>query len=308
MSPTAISGVPTGPAGFLGDMRQSQTATEAIAQNREVSAKASAESPAQQMYINDKYFIVKSLTAEDLEFSVRSGIWATQGHNEEALNKAFKVCVSPSSVVNRLILLQTVENVFLIFSANKSGEYFGYARMASPINDEVAKDLQWKPHTEVMSNDPDLPRSIPTSATEFAPPGRIIDDSARGTIFWEADPQQHDESQEVQVDGEIGDVESKEEDPTGLGDAGDDSRSFGRPFKINWISTTRLHFFRTRGIRNPWNANREIKIARDGTELETSVGRRLIAMFHSGPAQQSPFMPGPSGHGYGVPVYEGGPY
>lgn len=41
--------------------------------------------------VKDKYFIVKSLTVEDLELSVRNGIWATQSHNEQALNKAFQV-------------------------------------------------------------------------------------------------------------------------------------------------------------------------------------------------------------------------
>ena len=39
----------------------------------------------------DKFFILKSLTVEDLDLSVRTGIWATQSHNEEALNNAFKV-------------------------------------------------------------------------------------------------------------------------------------------------------------------------------------------------------------------------
>lgn len=39
----------------------------------------------------DRFFILKSLTVEDLELSVRTGIWATQSHNEEALNHAFKV-------------------------------------------------------------------------------------------------------------------------------------------------------------------------------------------------------------------------
>jgi hypothetical protein len=33
-------------------------------------------------------------------------------------------------------------------------------------------------------------------------------------------------------------------------------------------------------MRNPWNANREVKVARDGTELETALGQRLVAMFH----------------------------
>lgn len=39
----------------------------------------------------DRFFILKSLTVEDLELSVRTGIWATQSHNEESLNNAFKV-------------------------------------------------------------------------------------------------------------------------------------------------------------------------------------------------------------------------
>lgn len=52
----------------------------------------------------DKFFIVKSLTVEDLELSVRNGIWATQSHNEEALNKAYEVC--SDSVLQYLSLTQ----------------------------------------------------------------------------------------------------------------------------------------------------------------------------------------------------------
>jgi len=58
---------------------------------------------------NEKYFVVKSLTVQDLEASVRNGIWTTQSHNESILNRAY----------------EQVDNVYLIFSANKSGEYFG---------------------------------------------------------------------------------------------------------------------------------------------------------------------------------------
>lgn len=39
----------------------------------------------------EKYFVVKSLTLQDLEASVQIGIWATQSHNEAVLNKAFEV-------------------------------------------------------------------------------------------------------------------------------------------------------------------------------------------------------------------------
>jgi hypothetical protein len=54
----------------------------------------------------DKFFIVKSLTVEDLELSVRNGIWATQSHNEEALNKAYEVC---SDLISYFVLLTRLD-------------------------------------------------------------------------------------------------------------------------------------------------------------------------------------------------------
>ena len=175
--------------------------------------------------------------------------------------------------------------------------------MASAITDEVAACLNWTPRADAATADPDLPRSIPTPATEFAPRGRIIDDSARGTIFWEADPDDADRASlidEEVVDGAVVD-DGVTPDPAEM-EAGDDAgaeveaaaaaaagvHSFGKPFQIEWVTTNRLPFYRTRGLRNPWNANREVKIARDGTELETSVGRRLVQMF-----QKPPPGPGP---------------
>lgn len=184
----------------------------------------------------------------------------------------------------------------MIFSANKSGEYFGYARMASPISNEPTSLIGPEVKPEVV-NTPDIPKSIPTPATEWAPKGRIIDDSARGTIFWEADLT---ESEGEEVDGE---VDGKKEEPH-TDDVSAVPQAWGKPFKVEWVSTNRLPFYRTRGLRNPWNANREVKIARDGTELETSVGERLIQMFHrlgpSGPAMPmaGPMMQPPP---FGVP-------
>jgi len=197
--------------------------------------------------VAEKYFIVKSLTAQDLEASVRNCIWATQHHNETILNNAY----------------DQAENVFLIFSANKSGEYFGYARMASTITGEPVNLSSGTPAAEEAPADSaGSPQSIPTPATATAPKGRIIDDSARGTIFWEADHSDDDE-------------ESPEKAASG-----NSGQNWGKQFQIEWLSTNRLPFYRTRGLRNPWNANREVKIARDGTELEPGVGRRLVQMFH----------------------------
>ncbi|KAL8996121.1 MAG: hypothetical protein Q9169_004313 [Polycauliona sp. 2 TL-2023] len=272
-APGPASGTPTGPATLVPAIAASQSAIESIRQNREVSSRAEAMAQAEDTDEgqpstkgSSKFFIMKSLTVEDMELSIRNSIWATQAHNEEALNKAF----------------ESAENVYLVFSANKSGEYFGYARMVSPITEEVAAGLDWAPKPGAVVDDPELPRAIPTHATEWAPKGRIIDDSARGTIFWEADPE--DSELAALVDGEV--EKPEEADPTDVAEDPDEpsahsgAQAFGKPFKIEWLATNRLPFYRTRGLRNPWNANREVKIARDGTELEPSVGKRLLQMFH----------------------------
>lgn len=179
-----------------------------------------------------------------------------------------------------MIHYQSTKNVYLIFSANKSGEYFGYAKMTSPINNDPAAAIEFAPKAHA-TEDPELPKAIPTPATEFAPNGRIIDDSARGTIFWEAE-------REDMVDGEVDGADEAQSDD----ESGSPKKAWGKPFKIEWISTTRLPFYRTRGLRNPWNSNREVKIARDGTELETNVGQRLIDLFHRVPSPVAPLQPG----------------
>ena len=80
-----------------------QTAFEAIQQNREVSSRALEEAAAEStrtgeptVKVTDKYFVLKSLTVEDMELSVRNSIWATQSHNEDALNKAYEVSKRPN--------------------------------------------------------------------------------------------------------------------------------------------------------------------------------------------------------------------
>jgi hypothetical protein len=111
------------------------------------------------------------------------------------------------------------------------------------------------------------PKSILTPATQWAPRGHILDDSAHGTIFWEA------ERGDAGYGFEDSQAPQQEEGSKQLQD-------FGESFEVEWISTTCLSFHRTRGLRNPWNENKEIEIARDGTEIEPSIGRRLVQMFH----------------------------
>ncbi|KAF2405154.1 hypothetical protein EJ06DRAFT_468945 [Trichodelitschia bisporula] len=238
----------------------------------------------------DRYFVVKSLTQLDLEQSVRNGIWTTQSHNEAALNKAF----------------ESSEDVYLIFSVNKSGEYFGYARMASSISDDSeihqeilsATTLADHPLPDIVGDPPppqlkapsapaasmptlDPPKMIPTPATDTAPPGRVIDDSARGTIFWEAGSVDGENTAATESDGVDGISPSKADYSTLESSPQPLPQIYGKPFRVQWLSTTRVPYWRMRGLRNPWNSNREVKIARDGTELETTCGRKLLEFFKS---------------------------
>ena len=93
----ATSGVPIAPAALMPSVVSNQSAFDAITQNREVSSKAAEKATAEYSgqgggsKVTDKYFIMKSLTVEDMELSVRNNIWATQAHNEDALNKAYRV-------------------------------------------------------------------------------------------------------------------------------------------------------------------------------------------------------------------------
>jgi hypothetical protein len=137
--------------------------------------------------------------------------------------------------------------------------------MLSSISEDAKEVYRGLPQPQATETS-DAPKSIPTPATDTAPKGHIIDDSARGTIFWEA---------ESSDDEEVDDEEAVEELTEDMS-----SQVWGKPFKVEWLSTNRLPFYRTRGLRNPWNANREVKIARDGTELEPSVGKKLLQMFH----------------------------
>lgn len=225
---------------------------------------------------HDRFFILKSLTVEDLELSVRTGIWATQSHNEETLTNAFKVSKNSHNLkrdfFHWLTILKQCNNVYLIFSANKSGEYFGYARMASEFSPSLDSTMKIvsvpRTTTEV-----DLPKEVITEATEYLPKGIIIDDPTRGTVFWEKYQEESEKGADTENNGLDGnDVVSNEEE---------EERSWGKPFRVEWLSTTRLPFHRIRGLRNPWNSNREVKIARDGTEIEPSIGQRLIGLFNN---------------------------
>lgn len=269
------AGAPTGPRTSSISAVPSQV-VDAAHERPEVrtSQEESAETRISREKAGDRFFVMKSLTVKDLDASLRSGSWATQSHNEDALKAAYEVSIGicEPTLKPPVDAQQSANNVYLVFSANKSGEYYGYARMASRIDvtTEAAKKSPSLPIAQdTASADKAITISVP--ATEHAPKGYITDDSTRGTIFWE---RERDENMET-------DNPQTEPGPADTADSDAEQQSLGHPFEIEWLSTVKLPFHRARGLRNLWNQNREVKIARDGTEIEPSVGRKLINLFHS---------------------------
>jgi len=79
-------------------------------------------------------------------------------------------------------------------------------------------------------------------------------------------------------------LETVTEEPAKLSDTPKDPLEvWGRPFCVDWIRTTHLPFIHTRHLRNPWNHSREVKVSRDGTELEPSIGRQLLEEWDKPP-------------------------
>ncbi|GFP81851.1 zinc finger CCCH domain-containing protein 45 [Phtheirospermum japonicum] len=66
---------------------------------------------------NTRYFVIKSLNHQNIQMSIKKGIWATQVMNEPILEEAF----------------QNSGKVILIFSVNMSGFFQGYAQMISSV-------------------------------------------------------------------------------------------------------------------------------------------------------------------------------
>lgn len=295
---------------------------------------ASTDSSILSNFFPKRYFILKSLTQYDLDISVRQGLWATQKHNEGILDRAYR----------------TSNEVYLIFGVNKSGEFYGYARMAGAVQ-HGEQNVPWAsrskdavqgrrhsrqssqlstsvvpsqltftlpdartPHTVEAPSIPGEPsgsvstdggtsagsgtpddsgelysapgqvqpyrqlsmatpirKSMTMPATEFqldtqAPlrAMRIVADSSEEQS---ASPSPFTPGEEQQIEGEVGAEAGPQDEP---------EMTWGDCFKVEWLCTERLPFYWTRNLRNPWNHDREVKISRDGTELEPSVGEKLL--------------------------------
>ncbi|KAJ7246179.1 YT521-B-like domain-containing protein [Mycena rebaudengoi] len=240
---------------------------------------ASTNSSFLQRHFPQRYFILKSLTWDDLDLSVQTGFWATQKHNEGILDRAFR----------------TSKDVFLIFSVNKSGEFYGYARMVGPVGQADGR-VSWASRSSDASaarGSPEAParplpqhkyslddkrRALPRNEIDLdeAAPFRAMRaaSSSCEAAAMAVERQRKGSGALVPVAEEDGGAPCKEADGEADGVAG--REDWGQDFKLQWICTDRLPLHRTRHIRNPWNHDREVKVSRDGTELEPTVGQALL--------------------------------
>ena len=231
--------------------------------------------------------------------------------------------------------LRTSQDVVLIFGANKSGEFFGYAKMVEHIDKEKAK--KWsgsktsaKPKTSMIEEEtesrarggsepirpsyfltPSQTRITASSPSELTPaeeydfspdhrsntdPTRLRANRPASPRAMTLDPKQVQPNyfppvpiaaQSAETQADVQQVLGGSSRPAQGGDDGvlrkDTALSPGEKpevvdetgvsFKIDWVKVGRLPFNSTRHLRNPWNADREVKVSRDGTEVEPSESR-----------------------------------
>lgn len=105
----------------------------------------------------------------------------------------------------------------------------------------------------------------------------VVEEEEEAAVSGKVQGQPGDVVADGVVDG-VGAEEAKEE-------------AWGESFKVEWLCTQKLVFHRTRHIRNPWNHDKEVKVSRDGTELEPTVGKRLLEEWERLAEAQSPVVP-----------------
>lgn len=211
--------------------------------------------------------------------------------------------------------------MFLIFSANRAGKYFGYARMTGeiPLNTDPnllpmhnlsiqGQKPDSQPLREQQQQQPYYPAGVSkvystaANSTIPIPAGRIVDDSSRGILFWEVTEvakqahrrsrQRHDNNKtginneatkSTTTTNEANDDNDVDDDYSTLKNPSTQGNNWTIPFKIQWLSPPgkTVPFYKVRSMRNPYNKNQFLKIARDGTEIEPSVGRKLVDLFHT---------------------------
>jgi len=57
-------------------------------------------------------------------------------------------------------------------------------------------------------------------------------------------------------------------------------------FQVEWLCDRSIPFYKLRKLKNPWNDDRPVQIARDGIEISPEVGKELIGCWDAWNRQQ----------------------
>ncbi|OAG34822.1 hypothetical protein AYO21_11036 [Fonsecaea monophora] len=287
----------------------------------------------------DKYFIIKSRSIEAMHQSLQMNQWHIPSRHVYRINNA----------------VQTARKVYLIFSVNGSGQFFGYALLTSaivydemdnPTNDRElhfplsAEDESQAQNaigniapastgqtlsTTVKSRSPSdaSSKSLPAPLLN---PGIIRYKPSRRQIVWEASSCDHRDStasdsesssasrslsslqdrrsasppdmspnvkQNPPFCGENSPPTSTRSPPsTGirgevLSNSDDDTtvmravQQSGHPCRIKWLAADSLSFDKVCGIRNKWNDNKPIYVARNVTPVHPDAATALLDIWRS---------------------------
>ena len=84
---------------------------------------------------NDKFFVIKSFTEEDIHKSMKYGVWSSSKNGNKILDNNYKLCEKKNA------------NVFLFFSCNKSGRFCGVCKMITPVDQNKIFELWTQDNT-----------------------------------------------------------------------------------------------------------------------------------------------------------------
>lgn len=165
----------------------------------------------------------------------------------------------------------------------------GYARASSPGQLDPDDDVLRIANLEISEEDgallrsesPDLMDEIHRRASNATLDPNLLRGDRRESRQYRMAHMEHSSSLQIPVGGSRKDTmprrpsevlaeHAEAESPT------DSSDPLAPAFKLEWLKVGPLNFTRTRHLRNPWNGDREVKVSRDGTEVEPNVGALLL--------------------------------
>ncbi|TIB67545.1 hypothetical protein E3P77_01525 [Wallemia ichthyophaga] len=262
-----------------------------------------------------RFFILKALSKNDLDTSRHENRWSTQPQNEEILNKAYNEAshvilfmsankqrgfyglARMSSKIPKRNANDTQEEMQSNLQAHFSPHFLDKASLKDVKDSQTSlgidglqssdEGLRWSAPGQMQDDFSQYSHPLDQPQNKSAPivgrdqlgqvierDNRMVKDGYRSS-FLSPPPYQQTPSPMDGLPPTDEQLRQKDNDSP----YARKTRTFGHPFSIEWLSTRPVPFSKLKGINNPWNMNRPVKVSRDGTEVETKVGERLVEEF-----------------------------